>query len=210
MKKLLLIAAILAIGTSVYSFELDDGSSINAGGDMYYNPGIVANGGHDIATFPVDITTNDNAIHTPGAANVFRHRGPGGDTDVAFTGIDLRLIKPVKIESEIDALYAEAFEGDNVQFGDIGFTVSGGAPVDVRFDFAGNLFAVGGGATVKVTTNPALVDIAVKPLGQPIVMTIPFAGAWDEEKLEMDLYLKTADDPAGMYIGMIMATATFQ
>lgn len=207
MKKLLLLAAILAIGTAAYGFELNDGHSINAGGDTYYNPGIVANGGHDIASFPDDITTNDNAIHTPGAANVFRHRGPGMEYDIAFTAILLKLIKPVKIESEIDILYAEAFEGDNVQFGDIGFTVCGGAPVDVKFNFVGNIFNVGGWAAAKVVTFP---QVNVKPLGQQLAMTIPFDHAYDTEKIELDLYLKTADDPSGLYAGVIIATAMFQ
>lgn len=206
MKKLLLIAAILAIGTSAYA--VSDGVSINFG-DTVYAPGITANAGYELAVFPTDITTNDNAVHRAGAANIFRKKGRGW-YDKTATHIILKLLKPIKIESEIDFLYTEAVEGDNVQIGDIGFTVTGQRPAIVNFEFkpmgiGKNLFAVGGKASLKLLGD----GFIVRPLGQSMGGLIPLSYHNDTEKLEVDLYLNLANDKAGLYTGVIKASAMY-
>jgi len=124
MKKLLLIGAILAIGTT--SFAVKDGSSIN-GSDTMYGAGTVLNADAGLAggfENIRDITSGDNQNGLVGAVNIFRDRSEGWESE-ATTEITLKVLEPIKIESEVDTLYVEAVSGDELQIGDLGFKVKG-------------------------------------------------------------------------------------
>jgi hypothetical protein len=215
MKKLLLLGAILVVGSMAYA--VSDGVAVNGfiplDENELYAPSFTVNqdsgdaGG--IGSIK-DVTTRDNAVHNDGGVNIFRDRGPGWE-DMAATGILLNVLEPIRIESEVDFMYTEAVTGDELQIGDIGFRVDGMGPAEVEFKFIGHLFdAVPGEAKVKghngfypmlsATTGLA----GVESVSQGVMLQ------GSPEEIEVDLYLDLTTTEPGLYGGAIIAKAEYR
>ena len=214
MKKLLLLAAILALGTA--SLAVSEGISVNLGlvePDTMYTPFTVRtnNYGGEI-NYMHDITTNDNAVDRERAANIFRDKGEGWE-DIAATHVLLKVLEPIIIESEIDFLYTEAVMGDKLEIGDIGFRVKGEGPAEVKFDFIGPLFAELLGTNSKATVKGhngfypmKTVNVGAGAIGAARNVFL-FGG---QKEIEVDLYLDLTTISAGPKLGVIIARAEYQ
>ena len=215
MKNLLLIAAILAIGSTAFAVSEGDSANIGfAGEDTMYTPWTIsanrdsgAAGGFGLQN---DITTNDNAVHNDGAVNIFRDKGEGWE-DQAATHILLNVLEPIIIESEVDFLYTEAVAGDELQIGDIGFRVKGMGPAEVEFKFAGPLFRhIPTKATIKGFDGfypVQTVDLGVsgpRKASQMVYLT------GEPQEIEVDLYLDLTSVEPGLKFGVIVARAEYQ
>lgn len=209
MKKLLLLAAILAVGAS--SFAVSEGVSANVGkswftpnGDTMYGSSYEHN---SLGNGFGNITSGDNAVHNNKAVNIFRDKGAGWE-DKAATHITLNVLEPIKIESEIDFLYTQAVVGDGLNIGDIGFRVSGMGPAEVEFTFNGGLFDLGGQVTVK--GHNGFYPMQTKTLGAGVETAsrmVMLSGGMKE--IEVDTYLNDVGS-AGLKFGVIVARAEYQ
>jgi len=216
MKKLLLVAAILAISATVFGAPITRGTSSRPLDEVMYpvgpsaiDPVVTANGGHDGGNAAKPYHINDNKVHYENGVNIFRLRGEGWE-DEAKTRIQLKVIEGVTIEAESANIYAEAVKGDKVSFGDLGFRVTGGADTKVTFEFKGVLFESGleGGSTLfeiggaKLAQQPNFNEIT-----DIIVANEKFI-----KDYEIDLYfdLASEDLEADLYQGDIIATAMYQ
>ncbi|OQY41825.1 MAG: hypothetical protein B6227_04000 [Fusobacteriia bacterium 4572_74] len=211
MKKLLLLAAILAVGST--TFAVSAGGSLNLPGDTMYNMSLKANAeaGH-AGGFGVlkDITTHDNAVNNNRAVNIFRDKGRGWE-DIAATHILLKVIKPIKIESEIDFLYTEAVKGDELEIGDIGFRINGYGPAKVEFKFIGSsLFdAIPGRVTIK--GHNGFYPMQTRILGSGIETASRMVYLTNTMKeIEVDAYLDLKNTTPGLKFGVIVARAEYQ
>jgi hypothetical protein len=210
MKKLLLLAAILAIGTTAFGAPVRAGATWNSQ-DSVYGDSFKLNGESQI-NYETDVTTGDSAVNNVGGVNIMRDKGEGW-SDQAATHIGLRVLQPIKIESEVDFLYAEAVQGDKLEIGDIGFTVTGAADARVSFEFVGmgsqSIFDLPGHATLKQLDESTFID---QPLGDTMIKDITngFLNLPYEKKFEMDLYLDLPEDALGVYAGTIVATAKYE
>ena len=208
MKKLFLLAAILALGTT--AFAVSEGFSMNLGivDSMY--PGFItveANNDAGDINYMHDITTNDNQVHKAKAANIFRDKGRGWE-DIAATHILLNVLEPIKIESEIDFLYTQAVVGDGLNIGDIGFRISGMGPAEVEFKFYGGLFNLPGKVTIKghngfYPMQTRTLTGAVETAGRDVML---YGGM---KEIEVDAYFNDVGD-AGLKFGVIVARARYQ
>ncbi|MCS5421067.1 MULTISPECIES: hypothetical protein [Psychrilyobacter] len=207
MKKLLLLAAILAIGST--AFAVSAGISLN-GPDALYGPSIKLNaeaghaGGFNAYR---DITTGDNAIHNNRAVNIFRDKGPGW-TDTAMTKVYLNVLRPIRIDSEVDYLYTEAVVGDELQIGDIGFRVAGQGLATVVFSFHGPVFDLPGKVTIKdhglfTYTQTRNLGAGVEVAGRFVYLGLGV------KEIEIDAYFKKLTTP-GLKSGTIFAIAQYQ
>ena len=213
MKKLLLIAAILAIGSTAYA--VSEGFSMNLGIVDTMYPGFItveANADKGDINYMSDITTGDNKVHKARAANIFRDKGRGW-VDRAATLVTLRVLEPIKIESEIDFLYTEAVMGDKLEIGDIGFRIKGQGPAEVKFAFNGPLFhEVIGNSKATIKGHNGFFPVKNVTLG--------IAGAMEatqgvyllggQKEIEVDLYLDLTQISAGYKLGVIVAEAKYQ
>jgi len=207
MKKLLLIAAILAIGST--SFAVTEGISVNlglAGPDTMYTPFAVTD--NALGNGFGNITIGDNAVHNDGAVNIFRDKGEGWE-DQAATHIILNVLEPIKIESEIDFLYTQAVAGDGLNIGDIGFRISGMGPAKVKFTFNGGLFDLDGRVTVKghqAGFYPKQTRILGAGTETASRMVTLYGGM---KEIEVDAYFNDVGD-AGLKFGVIVARAEYK
>lgn len=205
MKKLLLIAAILAIGSTAYA--VTEGISYNGIGpaDTMYTP--VTYEDNALGNGFGDITTNDNAVHRDKAVNIFRDKGRGWE-DKAFTAILLNVLEPIKIESEIDFLYTQAVVGDGLNIGDIGFRIKGMGPAEVKFKFYGGLFNLPGKVTVKghngfYPMQTRTLTGAVETAGRNVMLY------GQMKEIEVDAYFNDVG-AAGLKFGVIVARAEYK
>ena len=209
MKKLLLIAAILAIGTT--AFAVTEGISVNgglAGPDTMYTPFTVNDNALGIGFG--NITNGDNAVHNDGAVNIFRDKGEGWE-DQAATHILLNVLEPIKIESEVDFLYTQAVVGDGLNIGDIGFRIKGMGPAMVEFTFNGALFDLPGRVTIKGHTAGFYPKQVRRTLGAGIETAsrnIMLYGAVKE--IEVDAYFDLKNTAPGLKFGVIVARAEYK
>ena len=202
MKRLLLLGAILAIGAT--AFAVTEGVSYNGLGkpDTMYTP--VTYESNALGNGFGDITTNDNAVHKDKAVNIFRRKGRGWE-DKAATHILLNVLKPIKIESEVDFLYTQAVEGDGLNIGDIGFRIKGMGPAMVEFTFNGALFDLPGKVTVKGHTA-GFYPKQVRPLGIGTETTSRDVMLYGQMKeIEVDAYFNDVG-AAGLKFGVIVGT----
>ena len=207
MKKLLLIAAILAIGTT--AFAVTEGISVNgglAGPDTMYTPFTVND--NALGTGFGNITNGDIKVHNDGAVNIFRDKGEGWE-DQAATHILLNVLEPIKIESEVDFLYTQAVEGDGLNIGDIGFRIKGMGPAMVEFTFNGALFDLPGKVTVKGHTA-GFYPKQTRTLGvgtETASRDVMLYGQMKE--IEVDAYFNDVG-AAGLKFGVIVARAEYK
>ena len=215
MKKLLLITSILVINATLFSEPIRSGFSTKI--KQTPNGAIIkikSNKAREI-TWEKDITTGDHRVNRRGAVIVFRDKGEGWE-DQAATHIGLRVLQPVKIESEIDEFYdIEVVKGDNLIIDDIGFTVRGQADTLITFEFLGprsnNIFDVGGYVKIKDLREASVLSEPLR-YGASIEKYI-ISGNSNQvytRKLELDLYLELADESPGVYNGIIIAKAKYQ
>jgi len=211
MKKLLLIGAILAIGTT--SFAVQSGGGQNGEGDTMYTNNIIYGNKEkveDAGGFGVirDITSNDNK-HSAGVA-LWRDKGEGWTSD-ASTEITLNVLEPIIIESEVDTLYVEAVSGDELQIGDLGFRVKGDGTAMVTFEFTGELFEIPGQADVKGHNNPFF-EQQTTQFGGPVapVEYHPELVGGSIEEIEIDLAFDLTTTDPGKKVGTIKATAMYE
>ena len=215
MKKLLLIGAILAIGTTAFAVNPTggkDGFSVNLDGDTMYEESYKVNkyvgtaAGFDQIK---DITSNDSTVHRDKAVNIFRDKGEGW-SDTAGTLVLLNVLEPVIIESEVDILYTEAVIGDELQIGDLGFRVKGMGSTDISFRFEGEIFdTLGGEVTAKgfngfFPMQQANLGSGVEVLSQNVTLD----GTQEEIEIDMAFDLRGAD--SGLKFGTIIARAEYQ
>ncbi len=213
MKKLLLVAAILAIGSSAYA--LTEGISVNnlfvsEQDTMYPGVTIVDNAyAGDAGGFGAyrEITNGDNAVHKDRAVNIFRDKGDGWE-DVAATHILLNVLEPIKIESEVDFLYTQAVAGDELQIGDIGFRVKGMGPAEIEFKFYGGLFNLPGKVTVKghnfYPKQTRILGGGIETASRNVMLY----GTMKE--IEVDAYLDLTATAPGLKFGVIVARAEYK
>ncbi len=213
MKKLLLIAAILAIGTTAAA--VSEGFSMNFGimDSMY--PGFItieANNDSGDINYMKDITTGDNQVNKAKAANIFRDKGRGWE-DHALTLVKVKVLEPIKIESEIDLLYTEAVRGDKMEIGDIGFRIKGQGPAEVTFKFAGQLFedVKPGNSKATIKGHNGFFPVKTVALGggaMTVTQGVYLYGG--QKEIEVDLYLDLTKISAGYKLGFILAEAKYQ
>ena len=201
MKKLLLIAAILAVGTT--AFAVTEGVSLNIGETMY-DASYESNA---LGTGFGNITNGDNKVHIDKAVNIFRDKGEGWE-DQAATHIILNVLEPIKIESEVDFLYTQAVKGDGLNIGDIGFRISGMGPAEVEFTFNGGLFDLDGKVTVKGHNGfyPKQTRILGAGTETASRMVTLYGGM---KEIEVDAYFNDVGD-AGLKFGVIVARAEYK
>jgi len=211
MKKLLLIGAILALGTT--AFAVSNGESYNGSGDgMYENnltlDNIFTGRAADFGNIR-DITSTDNKNGNIGAVNIFRDKKDNWESE-ATTDITLKVLQPIKIESEVDELYVEAVSGDELQIGDLGFKVKGEGAATITFEFIGPLFEEipgqgdvkgYGGMYPKQTTQFGGLATIIEY--NPIL-------SGSEEEIEVDLAFDLKEVEPGEKEGTIRATAMYQ
>lgn len=211
MKKLLMVAALLAVGVNLYAGNPSEGFSNNfidvvepIPFDTMYP--VFSFEGNDLGIGFGDITTDDTAVHNEGAVNIFRNKGGGWD-DIASTIIKLKVLEPIMIESEIDFMYTEAVEGDGLNIGDIGFRVKGDGNAVVTFTTLGELFQLPNARTtikgheVGFYTEEEI--LGENSLGKPVNLN------GTPQELEVDIYLEDVGD-AGYKGGIIIAEAMYQ
>ncbi|UUV18786.1 hypothetical protein NRK67_16085 [Fusobacteria bacterium ZRK30] len=205
MKKLLLIAAILAIGST--AFAVTEGISFNGLGtpDTMYTPVTIKS--NALGNGFGDITTNDNAVHNDKAVNIFRDKGRGWE-DKAATHILLNVLEPIKIESEIDFLYTQAVVGDGLNIGDIGFRVKGMGPAEIKFKFYGGLFNLPGKVTIKGHNGfyPMQTRTLTPGIESASRMVTLYGGM---KEIEVDAYFNDVGS-AGLKFGVIVARAEYK
>jgi len=206
MKRLLLLGAILAIGAT--AFAVTEGVSYNGLGkpDTMYTP--VTYESNALGNGFGDITTNDNAVHKDKAVNIFRRKGRGWE-DKAATHILLNVLKPIKIESEVDFLYTQAVAGDGLNIGDIGFRISGMGPAAVEFKFHGELFNLPGKVTVKGHNGFFPMQTAILGGGTETIVDNDIMLYGGMKEIEVDAYFKDVGKH-GLKFGVIVARAEYQ
>lgn len=208
MKKLLLLAAVLAIGTNLVAANPTDGVSVNlglAGPDTMYTP--FSSGPNAAGNGFGDITINDTAVHNDGAVNIFRNKGEGWE-DQAATHIILKVLEPIIIESEVDFMYMEAVEGDGLNIGDIGFRVKGDGNALITFKSAGELFQLTD-ARMTIKGHEGGFYTTEEVFGESQVAKSVNLVTGTEHELEVDVYLPDVGD-AGYKLGVIVAEAKYE
>ena len=220
MKKLLLIAAILAIGSTAYGVA--EGVSVNnlfvSEQDTMYT-GITVKSNADSGSaggFGVekDITSGYNAVQNNRAVNIFRDKGPGWE-DIAATHILLDVLEPIKIESEIDNLYIEAVKGDELQIEDIGFRVKGKGTARIEFMFTGQLFnevPIGTSyATIKGHSTGLFHPVRTASFGVGLMQTAKVVSlSGGPQELEVDLHLDLRQITPGYKHAIVTAKVRYE
>jgi hypothetical protein len=206
MKKLLLIAAILAIGTTAAA--VSEGFSMNFGMMDSMYPGFIT---IEVNNDSGD-TTGDNQVHIAKAANILRDKGRGW-VDHTLTLVKVKVLEPIKIESEIDLLYTEAVRGDKMEIGDIGFRIKGEGPAEVTFKFAGQLFedVKPGNSKATIKGHNGFFPVKTVALGGGAMTATQGVYLYGGQKeIEVDLYLDLTKISAGYKLGIILAEARYQ
>ena len=227
MKKLLLIAAILAIGTTAFSAEVSAGFSKkgntvtpNIATEKTFGYHNITRGFGEFGPLPGDVYLTFGADNVqngnPGSVNVFRDKGDGWKAE-AQTKIALRMIQPLEIIAEADKIYLEAVMGDKVEIGDIEFLVKGQADADIKFDFTGlgsnSIFDPAlGRATLTQSGLAGSFGFISKPLGETFNAEITGQGiAPYERRYELDLYLDLdRNATVAVYAGIIKVTGEYR
>jgi len=212
MKKLLMVAALLAIGVNLYAGNPSEGFSSNLIDvvepipfDTMY-PSSFWPTANALGNGFGDITTDDTEVHNEGAVNIFRDKGGGWD-DVASTIIKLKVLEPIMIESEIDFMYTEAVEGDGLNIGDIGFRVKGDGNAVVTFTTLGELFQLPNArTTIKGHEVGFYTEEEILAEGS-LPKAVNLNGT--PQELEVDIYLEDVGD-AGYKGGIIIAEAMYE
>lgn len=208
MKKLLLLAAVLALGTNLVAANPTDGAVLNVGFDdgvMY--PQFSADFNAAGNGFG-DITTNDEKVHNDGAVNIFRNKGDGWE-DEAATLIALKVLEPIIIESEADLMYVEAVVGDGLNIGDIGFRVRGDGNAMITFTSAGPLFQLPDARMTIKGHQSGLFYATEEVLGEGSKGKAVTLTPGTDHEIEIDVYLKDVGD-AGYKLGSIIAEARYE
>ncbi len=219
MKKLLLVAAILAISATAFGAHITKGTSDRPVDNAMYpvnlmdprmsvEDGILTsqNGGHH-GTGAIPFNISEGHIDYRNGINIFLLKGDGW-RDEATTNVTLKVLKKVSIMAESANIYTEAVVGDKISFGDLGFRVEGASDTRVKFKFEGPLFESGlqGGASLWAIGGGAIVE---EENFDTMAFVIPANEEYMKE-FEVDLYFDLAEAEAKEYEGVITAIAKYQ
>lgn len=209
MKKLLMVAALLAVGAVSYSLGVtytdNDSKDFNSryvGGEKV--SGIFGDKWYDVT----DSERDEDQI------NRFLKKGRGWRDDTLMAVL-LTVHQPIKIKPETYLLIGEGVKGDKLEFGDVEFIVSGTKDAKASFYFIGDVFDM-----MKVVSLEYQGNVDVKSgngLNGEFIETTktielapdggPHTGP-DEVSIEMDMYFKLTE--VGHSGGLVFATAYYE
>lgn len=239
MKKLLLLGAILVVGTTAFGYEYANVAT--QGGNFNYGTELntLKDGEHfysdETQLKHSDVLLNDNVVKVSNLRNItkndkvdgregvnmFRLENVNGKYAEAETEIVVDIMRPVEIESEEDMLAFSAMPGEHLEIGDLTFELNGTGQVTVDFQFTGDLFKSdvldkGSQARVKGCLDCGFseVDVDLTNVGFLSASGCVCCGECDEPallpKVEVDLYLNFKEDAIGTKEGRIIATARYE
>ena len=200
MKKLLFLAAILALGATSFSLNYTDyypefdSPSVNGIADTL--------GWHDITDTGREVDQ----------INRFIKEGPNA-RDCDFMIVLLTIHEPIRIQAETNFLYGEGVVGGKLEFGDVEFTVSGTKDATAEFTFLGDVFDLMKVVTLEYQGNvESKADDGLK--NETILINhIDLGPAGhgqgpQDVSIEMDLYFDLEE--AGHKGGIVLAKAEYK
>lgn len=196
MKKLLLVAALLAVGASAYALTYTNNYPV-------FNSPTVAgeNVGFGAWRDITDANRNEDQV------NRFIKKGKGW-VDHTLMFVALKVHKPVCIKPETYLLYGEGVQYDKLEFGDVQFYIRGTKDAKAKFTFYGDVFDMLKAVTLESQGN-VVVEAQDGFNGKTVVSdTIGLSYHKDEADVEMDLYFKLED--VGFHPGIVLATAYYE
>lgn len=204
MKKLLMVAALLAVGAVSYSLGVTYTDNDTASFNSRYIDGQQVSGIFGDRWF--DITDNER---NEDQINRFLKKGRGW-RDHTFMGVLLTVHQPIKIKPETYLLVGEGVKGDKLEFGDVEFIVSGSKDARAEFYFLGDVFDMMKVVSLEYQGNVDVVNgngLNGQTIETTELITLDYHGQ-NEVSIEMDMYFKLTE--VGHSGGLVFATAYYE